>query len=544
MDVVNTTSSVVETTTSDRPSSTADEARFRPLIDAARRVVACDAAALLRLDGEVLTPVAVEGLSAEALGRRFSVSAHPRLARLLASPGPLRFAPDGPDAALPDPYDGLIAGQPAILAVHDCMGAPLRVEGRLWGLLTFDALRAGAFDAIDPQPLAGLLQLVESGIASIEALRRMEQRAGQEHLLAQAWRAARAVPRELIGNSPAMNRLRQDIDTVAPSDLTVLVLGETGVGKDLVAQRLHARSRRHDQPLVQVNCAALPETLADSELFGHKKGAFTGAQHDRTGKFELADGGTLFLDEVGELPLSIQAKLLRVLQSGEIQRPGSDRARRVDVRIVAATNRDLREAIAQGRFRADLYHRLAVYPLVVPPLRERAKDVITLAGSFLEESQHRLGARNLRLTPAAKSALLSHTWPGNVRELEHVLSRAALRAFAEQGRSVRWVAIEPRHLALEEVAAEPEGRPETPDDGTALARRSAATRAADAPHPGAQTLREATEAFQRQWIEASLARHGGRMSRAAEEAGMDRSNFHRLARRLGVAGCAGTSGDA
>ncbi|MGZ5269952.1 MAG: sigma 54-interacting transcriptional regulator, partial [Ramlibacter sp.] len=331
----------------------------------------------------------------------------------------------------------------------------------------------------------------------------------------------------LLGTSSALQRLRAEIDTVAASSLTVLLTGETGVGKDLVAQRLHARSVLRDRPLVQINCAALPESLADSELFGHKKGALTGAVQDRVGKFELADGGTLFLDEVGELPLSTQAKLLRVLQSGELQRPGSDRPRKVDVRVIAATNRDLPTAVAQGRFRADLYHRLAVYPLVVPPLRERGKDVLTLAGSFLEENQHRLGARNLRLSPAAKTTLLAHPWPGNVRELEHVLSRAALRAVTGQGRTARWVAIEPRHLALD---AQPQVSP-----APSLSRPApqAAGPTADA-RPGRMTLREATEAFQRQWITESLARHGSHVRRAADEAGMDRSNFHRLARRLGV----------
>jgi len=267
-----------------------------------------------------------------------------------------------------------------------------------------------------------------------------------------------------------------------------------------------------------VNCAALPETLADSELFGHVKGAFTGAVQNRLGKFELADGGTLFLDEVGELPLAIQAKLLRVLQSGEVQRPGSDSVQKVNVRVVAATNRDLRAMIAQGRFRADLYHRLAVYPLQVPPLRERGRDVLTLAGGFLEENQHRLGARNLRLSPAAKNALLEHRWPGNVRELEHVLSRAALRALHEQGRGGRWVAIEPRHVALEPSSPSPGVQPPPMVASGATGR----------------SLREATEDFQRHWLQACIARNGGHLSRAAVEAGMDRSNFHRLARKLGV----------
>ncbi|MDH6590484.1 transcriptional regulator with GAF, ATPase, and Fis domain [Variovorax sp. TBS-050B] len=297
-----------------------------------------------------------------------------------------------------------------------------------------------------------------------------------------------------------------------------------------MAQRLHARSRRSDQPLVQVNCAALPESLADSELFGHKRGAFTGAVQDRTGKFEIADGGTLFLDEVGELPLGVQAKLLRVLQSGEVQRPGSDRMLKVDVRVIAATNRDLPAAIAQGRFRADLYHRLSVYPLVVPPLRARGRDVVALAGGFLEENQHRLGARNLRLSPAAKSALLAHRWPGNVRELEHVISRASLRAFTEQRRGARWTAIEPHHLALEAAAAGAASVPAAPADAAPVAPAAQPA----LPPPGV-TLREATAAFQRAWLADALARHRGHVANAAREAGMDRSNFHRMLRKLGIA---------
>src|SRR5690606_33587514 len=232
----------------------------------------------------------------------------------------------------------------------------------------------------------------------------------------------------------------------------------------------------------------------DSELFGHKKGAFTGAVQDRIGKFELADGGTLLLDEVGELPLPVQAKLLRVLQSGELQRPGSDRQQRVDVRVLAATNRDLRAEVAAGRFRADLYHRLSVYPLHVPALRERGRDVLTLAAAFLEENQHRLGARNLRLTPEASTALLAQTWPGNVRELEHLLSRAALRALSAQGRAGRWIGIGLAELGL---GAEAQA-------GAPQAARAASGTAQGLGDLG---LREATEDFQRRWIQAALVQH-------------------------------------
>ncbi|WKB53097.1 nitric oxide reductase transcriptional regulator NorR [Eleftheria terrae] len=495
--------------------SLSDDWRYSELLRAARGMVRCDAAALLRLDGEALLPVAVDGLSEDTLGRRFPVQAHPRLARLLASTGSLRFAAD---CGLPDPYDGLVDGQPAILPVHDCMGAPLRVHGRPWGLVTLDALQPGSFDAVTPGQLAALVALLQSGIEAAETIRVLTDQAARERDLARVLQAGDRGRRELLGKSAPMQQLRHEIDTVAASDLTVLILGETGVGKELVAQRLHALSPRREQALIQVNCAALPETLADSELFGHHKGAFTGATQERSGKFQLADRGTLFLDEVGELPLAVQAKLLRALQSGELQRPGSDRLLHVDVRVIAATNRDLAAEVAAGRFRADLYHRLSVYPLRVPPLRERGRDVLALAGGFLEENQHRLGARNLRLSPDAKQALLNQPWPGNVRELEHLVARAALRAVAEQGRDARWVGIEPRHLLLAPEA----GRP-----------------AAAAPGPQGDawpggTLKEATAAFQRQWLAALLARHPGSLAAAAREAGMDRSNFHRLVRRLGL----------
>lgn len=498
------------------------EQRYRQLLAAVRSLVPCDAAALLRLlpdDGDaVLQPVAVDGLLEEALGRRFPAVAHPRLARLLGSgPHGLRFAAD---AGLPDPYDGLLDGRQELEAVHDCMGMPLHCEGRLWGLVTLDALDPHAFDAVEPARRQAVVQLLEAGIAAEQALRNLTEQSAKEQALAREHRHGGRV-RELLGKSAAMNQLKKEIDTVASSELTVLILGETGVGKELVAERLHARSSRSDRPLVQINCAALPETLADSELFGHKRGAFTGAVADRVGKFELADGGTLFLDEVGELPLAVQAKLLRVLQSGELQRPGSDQMRRVDVRVLAATNRELRQEVARGRFRADLFHRLSVFPLLVPALRERGRDVLTLAGSFLEENQHRLGARNLRLAPAASTALLAHDWPGNVRELEHLISRAALRARSEQGRAGRWIAIEPRHLELEPQAPASSGStvPAGPQG---------------APGFSGLGLREATDAFQRAWIEDALSRHGGTVAAVAREAGMDRSNFLRLLRRLGL----------
>ncbi|MDR2164106.1 MAG: sigma 54-interacting transcriptional regulator, partial [Zoogloeaceae bacterium] len=282
------------------------------------------------------------------------------------------------------------------------------------------------------------------------------------------------------------------------------------------------QSPRAAAPLVSLNCAALPETLVESELFGHVRGAFSGAVRARHGKFELADGGTLFLDEVGELPLAIQAKLLRVLQSGQLQRLGSDHEHRVDVRLIAATNRDLAAEVQAGRFRADLYHRLSAYPLRVPPLRERDGDVLLLAGHFLEQNRPRLGLRALCLAPAAQRALLRYDWPGNVRELEHLIGRAALRALAASPTHLRILTLEAEHLGLEQGAGFRNPGVETskpPPDSAPL------------PHG---PLRPAMDALQRQMLAASLARHQGNRAAAARELGIDRANLNRLARRLGL----------
>jgi transcriptional regulator with GAF, ATPase, and Fis domain len=231
---------------------------------------------------------------------------------------------------------------------------------------------------------------------------------------------------ELVGQGPALGAVARQIDLVAPTDSAVLVLGESGTGKELVAREVHRRGKRAAKPLVKVNCAAVPRELYESEFFGHARGAFTGALRDRAGRFELADGGTLFLDEVGEIPLELQAKLLRVLQEGELERVGEERTRRIDVRVIAATNRDLRAEAEAGRFRQDLYYRLSVFPIELPPLRKRAEDIPLLAEHFLTAAARKLGRPVPRLTLAAVRQLQQYAWPGNVRELQHVIERAVI----------------------------------------------------------------------------------------------------------------------
>jgi transcriptional regulator with GAF, ATPase, and Fis domain len=231
---------------------------------------------------------------------------------------------------------------------------------------------------------------------------------------------------DIVGRSPALRATLDQVAQVAPTDSTVLLLGETGSGKELLARALHDRSPRRARPLVKVNCAALPATLIETELFGHEKGAFTGATAAHMGRFELADGGTLFLDEIGDLALELQAKLLRVLQDGEVQRLGATRSKRVDVRLVAATNQDLERAMAEGRFRRDLYYRLSVFPIHVPPLRERREDIPLLAWAFIQRRQADLGRHVEKIPRPALDALVAYDWPGNVRELENVLERALI----------------------------------------------------------------------------------------------------------------------
>ncbi len=231
---------------------------------------------------------------------------------------------------------------------------------------------------------------------------------------------------DIIGASTGLRKVMQQVQLVAPTDATVLITGESGTGKELIARALHERSARNGRTLVKLNCSAVPEGLFESEFFGHVKGAFTGALKDKPGRFELADGGTLFLDEIGEVPLAMQAKLLRVLQEQELERIGDTRTRKVSVRVIAATNRDLKQEVDEGRFRQDLFYRLSVFPIEAPPLRERREDIAPLAAHFIRQSARRMNRPEPKITQAALSQLASYDWPGNVRELQNVIERTII----------------------------------------------------------------------------------------------------------------------
>ena len=230
----------------------------------------------------------------------------------------------------------------------------------------------------------------------------------------------------MVGESSGLRKVMQQVQLVAPTDATVLITGESGTGKELIARAIHERGARSGLPLVKLNCSAVPEGLFESEFFGHVKGAFTGALKDKPGRFELADGGTLFLDEIGEVPLAMQAKLLRVLQEQELERVGDIRTRKVNVRVIAASNRDLKKEVDEGRFRDDLFYRLSVFPIEVPPLRERREDIAPLVAHFVKQSARRMNRPEPQINKTALDQLATHRWPGNVRELQNIVERAVI----------------------------------------------------------------------------------------------------------------------
>ncbi|MEW6444388.1 MAG: sigma 54-interacting transcriptional regulator [bacterium] len=317
------------------------------------------------------------------------------------------------------------------------VAVPLTVGGRLVGALTFDDLQG---ERQWPEPFVKRVKVLGEIIAnalerkvaeqklrrSFAEIKRLKNQLQAENAYFREEIRLQGDFSEIIGKGRAIKYVLFKIEQIAPTDTTVLVLGETGTGKELVARAIHDKSCRKDRPLIKVNCAALPGTLMEGELFGHEKGAFTGAHQRQEGRFEIAHGSTLFLDEIGELPLELQAKLLRVLQSGEFERLGSPRTVKVDVRIIAASNRDLEKEVHAGRFRKDLWYRLNVFPITVPPLRDRKEDIPLLVNWFLARSCKKLGKEITRIPQQVLHELQAYPWPGNIRELENTIERAVI----------------------------------------------------------------------------------------------------------------------
>jgi two-component system, NtrC family, nitrogen regulation response regulator NtrX len=332
----------------------------------------------------------------------------------------------------------------------------------------------------------------------------------QRHLEAEnlALRAKVDAQHTMIGDSYVMARLREQVAMAAPTNGRVLIFGENGTGKELVARNIHALSRRRSGPFVEVNCAAIPEELIESELFGHVRGAFTGAVADRRGKFELAHGGTIFLDEIGDMSLKTQAKVLRVLQEQVMEAVGGSTRIRVDARVLAATNKDLPAEIRAGRFREDLYFRLNVVPIFVPPLRERVEDIPLLADHFMAMLAREYGRRPKTFEPDAIATMQRYAWPGNVRELRNLVERLMIMVPGDRV-SVRDLSF------LEQTPAPPP--------------------AADARPAAIVPLHDARDEFERQYILRALAAQQGNISRTAEVLGVERSNLYRKMRAFGIA---------
>ncbi|HET7435492.1 MAG TPA: sigma-54 dependent transcriptional regulator [Thermoanaerobaculia bacterium] len=409
--------------------------------------------------------------------------------------GLAQFARDEFDLAICDLWLPGIDGMAVLERIRASNGPPVIVISGHGNIDTaVRATRLGAYDFLEkPLSLERVLLTVNHALSDKKL--REQVRDLKRHL---------TLEELLIGESDVMHRLEQQIRSAAPSSSRVLITGENGSGKEIVARTLHRLSMRAEQPFVDVNCAAIPEELIESELFGHRKGAFTGAIDDRKGKFELADGGTLFLDEIGDMSLKTQAKVLRVLQEQTFQRVGGQQTIKVDVRVIAATNKDLEAEIANGSFRSDLYYRLNVIPIEVPPLRVRGNDVVLLAEHFLRRFAAESGYPKKKLSPAAAAKLKSYAWPGNVRELRNVIERLA-------------ILLQNDLIEAEDIA---------------LGARSEAA----APSSIAMnlTLKEARDEFEKQYILARLREYGNNVSRTADALGVERSNLYRKLNAYGI----------
>jgi two-component system nitrogen regulation response regulator NtrX len=364
------------------------------------------------------------------------------------------------------------------------------------------AIKMGAFDFVE-KPLS----LEKTVLVVSNALKQRRLEAENRALRARVDRH-----QTMVGESYAIRQLREQVAMAAPTNGRVLIYGENGTGKELVARTIHALSRRRSAAFVEVNCAAIPEELIESELFGHVRGAFTGAVADRRGKFEVADGGTIFLDEIGDMSLKTQAKVLRVLQEHTMEPVGGTTSVKVDARVLAATNKDLQAEIRAGRFREDLYFRLNVIPIFVPPLRDRPEDIPALADHFMAEFAREYGRRVKSFNSGARAALQRYTWPGNVRELRNVIERLMIMVPGD--------AISAADLGFL--------------DTSGLSRADAAEQTVGVPSERL-TLHEARDRFERDLILRTLAEQQGNMSRTAEVLGVERSNLYRKMKAFGIA---------
>ncbi|OLE16708.1 MAG: hypothetical protein AUG20_00860, partial [Gemmatimonas sp. 13_1_20CM_3_60_15] len=387
----------------------------------------------------------------------------------------------------------------------------IMMSGRAGLADAVQATKLGAFNFLEkPLTPEGVLLAVSSALELRQTRR-----------TARALRAELGLAGELVGTSPAMNNVRQMIARVAPTDARVLITGESGTGKELVASAIHVASPRRDKPFIRVNCAAIPRDLVESEMFGHERGAFTGATQTRIGRFELAHHGTLFLDEVGDLGPDAQAKLLRAIEAKEIQRVGGNRVIKTDVRIISATNHDLQRAVRAGTFREDLFFRLQVIPLAIPPLRERGDDILELVEHYSEQFLQRTGQAKPRWRSDALQLLREYPWPGNVRELANIVERLAI---LHPGAEITGQHVEDV-LIVDREEDQPVITPTRAQERVPATSESAR---------GPTSLAERLDSFERTVIARALAEAGGNVADAARRLQTDRPNLYRRMKRLGI----------
>lgn len=424
-----TASAISATAATLSPEAAPVESLLQLALNSLQPVIPFDLAVVLDLEGDLLAVrTAVGKLATEPVQQhRVDLERFPAIRRALETRRPVVLLEADHTTGEGDPYRGVVD----LPHGHSCMVVPLHAAGRSLGAMTFDRAICEPYSEGITE-LAGVYgQLIAMGILYAEQaarLRRHREALLEQNGLLLEETALPGTPTRLIERCPSsmMQRVLRQAQQVAVVDAPVLVLGETGVGKEVLARAIHGLSARAREPFVAVNCAAIPAHLIESELFGHVRGAFTGAQSRRPGRFLTADGGTLLLDEVGDMPLPAQAKLLRVLQEGTLEPVGSDRTARVDVRVIATTNVDLELAVREGRFREDLYYRLDVFPIVIPPLRERPEDMLPLAENLLEDIARHTGRGPWTLSTTSLRALQDYDWPGNVRQLRNAVERATI----------------------------------------------------------------------------------------------------------------------
>lgn len=491
-----------------------DQLRYWRLLDAIMCILpCCDVAVLMALessspDRQILKPLAADGLDDKVSQQYFTVEENPRLAAWLQSREPLYFPANTP---LPDPYGKLLKPGDRRTSPRDSLGVALYVGGKPWGLLSLNTRQTEILNKIDLAELRSLITFIEAVLSAVLRTEQLRQQMSHtqrisKQLLEQANKG------QLLGSSPALQRIKEEIAIIAPSELTILLQGEDGVGRSLVAQNIHQLSNRSKQPFINVDCSSLDDQTAYGTLFGSIGNNDVAAQ---PGLFQLAHQGTLFINEVAALPLEVQIQLEQLLKTATIQTQGSSEPGTLDVRLLTASRCNLQQAVSRGLFRPELYRLLMVYPMQIPPLRERAEDIALLSSYFLERHRRRLGLSALQLDTDSRQRLKHYTWPGNIRELEQVLSRAAIKAMTDQAGAsiicikVSQLDISPRELP-KNIQAELSSLPQQ------------------------IILKEAVDDYQRALVNERLQLRHGNLAAAARDLGLNRSNFYRLLQRLEI----------